>query len=395
MPGTRINALSALAEPTQRTDRHFVGRDGELYRQDVSAVRGGLIHRHGIKVVKPTASDFGTWIDQGTATIADVGGALRIESVHAGTTFRFNAALRNLPSGNWDVQIGCRKRSMFKNYLWAGIILRESATGKAESFMWMHRGLMSSAWASATSYQGDRNSQFEFHNQLWFRGRKFSATQWAWYFSLDGSLWCHFDTNTITNFLTTAPDQWGIMIQPVNEGGPNNSCAMDVFHWGEGADIDINAGVPTYGNPGGTGDRTSLITVTTDVALGDGTINNLVDGGFNNDFNDALTPVNAQSGKQITFQFPHPKVITEAKWFQNAAQANGTWKWHGSNDGVTFTDLSATFILDDTTSAAGGTVMGDLSANATAFPYYRIQQTAGTISSAQRWKEIEFKIMSG
>ena len=26
----------------------------------------------------------------------------------------------------------------------------------------------------------------------------------------------HFDTNTITNFLTTAPDQWGIMIQPVN-----------------------------------------------------------------------------------------------------------------------------------------------------------------------------------
>jgi hypothetical protein len=185
------------------------------------------------------------------------------------------------------------------------------------------------------------------------------------------------------------------MIQPVNEGGPNNSCAMDVFHWGEGADIDINAGVPTYGNPGGTGDRTSLITVTTDVALGDGTINNLVDGGFNNDFNDALTPVNAQSGKQITFQFPHPKVITEAKWFQNAAQANGTWKWHGSNDGVTFTDLSATFILDDTTSAAGGTVMGDLSANATAFPYYRIQQTAGTISSAQRWKEIEFKIMSG
>ena len=40
MAGTRINALSALAEPTQRTDRHFVGRDGELYRQDVSAVRG-------------------------------------------------------------------------------------------------------------------------------------------------------------------------------------------------------------------------------------------------------------------------------------------------------------------------------------------------------------------
>src|SRR6476469_5218185 len=143
MVGTRINALSALAEPTQRTDQHFVGRDGELYRQQVSAVRGGLVHRHGIQLVKPTASDFSTWVNQGTATLTDVGNALRIESAHAGTTFRFNAALRNLPSGNWDVQIGCRKRSMFKNQLWSGIILRESATGKAESLMWMNRGIMS------------------------------------------------------------------------------------------------------------------------------------------------------------------------------------------------------------------------------------------------------------
>src|SRR4029079_10183700 len=177
------------------------------------------------------------------------------------------------------------------------------------------------------------------------------------------------------------------MIQPVNEGAPNNSCAMDVFHWAEGTDLDINAGVPTYGNPGGTGDRTSLITVTTNVTLGDGTINNLVDGGFNNDATDALTPSNGQSGKKIIFQFAHPKVITAAKWFQNAAQANGTWKWQGSNDGASFTDLSATFTLDDSTSGAGGTVIGDFSANASAFSYYRMQQAAGTISSAQRWKE--------
>ena len=55
--------------------------------------------------------------------------------------------------------------------------------------------------------------------------------------------------------------------------------------------------------------------------------------------------------------------------------------------------LSATFTLEDSTSGAGGTVIGDLSANGAAFSYYRMQQAAGTISSAQRWKEIEFKIM--
>jgi hypothetical protein len=79
----------------------------------------------------------------------------------------------------------------------------------------------------------------------------------------------------------------------------------------------------------------------------------------------------------------------------NIPQANGTWKWQASNDGVSFTDLSSTFTLDDSTSAAGGTSIGDLSANGAAFSYYRMQQLAGTISSAQRWKEIEFKIMRG
>ena len=131
------------------------------------------------------------------------------------------------------------------------------------------------------------------------------------------------------------------------------------------------------------------------LTFGDGTINNLVDGGFNNDATDALTPINGQSGKHVTFQFPHPKVITEAKWFQNGGQANGTWKWQGSNDGSSFTDIGATFTLNDSTLAAGGTVIGDLSASATGFSHYRMQQAAGTISSAQRWKEIEFKIMRG
>ena len=318
MAGTRVNCPPPFLS-RQRTDRHFVGRDGELYRQDLSAVRGGLVHRHGIKIVKPTASDFGTWVNQGTATLADAGNAMRIESAHAGTTFRFNAALRTLPSGNWDVQIGCRKRSMFKNYHFAGIILRESATGKAETFMWMNRGLISAAWANATAYQGDRNSQFEFHNQLWFRGQKFSATQWAWYFSLDGSLWCHFDTNAITNFLTTAPDQSGHHDpagqrrrpeQPVRHGCLPLGGRHRPRHQRWRADL---------WKPGGTGDRTSLITVTTDVTLGDGTINNLVDGGFNNDATDALTPDStANQASRLRSSSRTRRSSPQAKWLQNA-----------------------------------------------------------------------------
>jgi hypothetical protein len=236
--------------------------------------------------------------------------------------------------------------------------------------MFMNRGLITSRWTSATVYSADRTSQFEFHHDVWFRVKKANG-RLEWYFSLDGVVWCHWENTNLTDFFTTAPDQWGIMISAVNTGTPNNDVTLDVFHWAEGANLDVHPLTPTYGNPQGTGNRTSDITVTTTATISSGTMDNLVDGGFNNDATDAVLLNNAQSGRSITFQFPNAKIVTEAKWFQNAAQSNGTWKWQGSNDGSSFTDLSATFTLDDATAGAGGTVIGDLSANTTAYLYYR------------------------
>lgn len=398
MAGTRINDLAALSEPTVRSDRQFVGRSSDAYRQDVSAIRGGILRRKGLlsaELVKPTSGNFNTWVNQGSATLTDVGYALQLAAPHAGTSFRINAAVRTLPSGNWDVRVGARKRSMYKNYHFAGIILRESATGKCVDFKFQDDGLSSGAWSTSTNYLGDNTANAEFHNTVWFRARKFSSTQFAFFFSLDGSLWVHWDTISLTTFFTTAPDQWGIFIQPVNESVPNNDVRADFFHWQEGANVDLTANVPAYANDAGSRDRTAVITVTTDASLVDGTINNLVDGGFNNDSTDAIQVTNGQSGRHVTFQFSEAKVITAAKWFQNAAQSNGTWKWQGSNNGSSFTDISSTFTLDDATGGVGGTVIGDLSANVTAYSYYRMLQTAGTTSNAQRWREIEFKIMKG
>jgi hypothetical protein len=159
--------------------------------------------------------------------------------------------------------------------------------------------------------------------------------------------------------------------------------------------IDSGAGVyqtPSYANAGGTGDRTSIITVTTDATLGgsSGPASTLVNGLKANGAANACWVVTGQSNRRFRFSFGHRVLITEAKWFQNGPSAQGgTWKWLGTDDGVAMTDLCSSFTLDG---QATGLVIGNLSANTTGFKFYDLQQTGGNTSDSPWFWECEFKI---
>lgn len=153
----------------------------------------------------------------------------------------------------------------------------------------------------------------------------------------------------------------------------------------------------SYANPGGTGDRTATITVTTDASLGgsSGPASKLVDGNKANGSGSAIWFVNGQSGRRIVFNFTGlgaKQIIDEAKWYQNGPTAHGTWKWQRSDDGSSWVDLSAPFTLDG---GGVGDVIGDLSANVNAYWYYSILQTSGTTSDSPWDWEIEFKLEAG
>ncbi len=147
------------------------------------------------------------------------------------------------------------------------------------------------------------------------------------------------------------------------------------------------AATPSYVNYGGRGVRASLITITTTVAFSSGNSGQLINGTHNSE----AWFTSAQTLRRLSFDFGvgKSKVVTEAKWFQDGTNAQGTWKWQGSNDGSSWVDISATFTLSG---AVAGTVMGDLSANATGYRHYSLLQTAGTTTSAVYTKEIEFKL---
>lgn len=147
-----------------------------------------------------------------------------------------------------------------------------------------------------------------------------------------------------------------------------------------------------YTTPDSTGDRTSRITVTSNASIGGGDPTRLVDGVKSNGAGSAVFVNNAQTNPMFfTFDFGTPRVVTEAKWYQNGSSAQpGLWKWRGSNNGTTWTDLSATFVLN---AGNTGAVIGDISANQTAYRYYQIIQTttAGGNDTPWLW-EIEFKV---
>ena len=147
--------------------------------------------------------------------------------------------------------------------------------------------------------------------------------------------------------------------------------------------------VPSYSNPGGMGDRTASITVSETMTYHFPTGANgytLVDG-KKDQFALYFSAVDV-TGKYIRFDFATWKRITEALWSQDATQTHGTWKWQGSDNASSWTDIGASFTLGGSTAQTITT----LSANILAYRYYQLIGVSGTASDSPWLREVEFKI---
>jgi hypothetical protein len=144
---------------------------------------------------------------------------------------------------------------------------------------------------------------------------------------------------------------------------------------------------------GGCGIRTSIITVTTDAAI-TGNINHLVNGNLVSTgalyVGDTFFTNNTDAGKNITFDFgaSSSPVIAGYVWMQGGAGGHGTWSFQGSPNNSTWTNLSTGINL-------GGTVPTIVTfANSTGYRYYRLLQTAGTTNNGPFIEQIMFNMPS-
>lgn len=143
-----------------------------------------------------------------------------------------------------------------------------------------------------------------------------------------------------------------------------------------------------YDNPGGKGDRTASVTMTTSASLLSGGMTFLINGTFGNDgwFNGS-----AAAGAWLQFQLSSARVITGLKLYQSWGATHGTWKPQGSNDGSSWTDLD----IEQTLGGSSTTSEIAFYSNTTAYIYYRILGISGNTSSSPWIQEIEFKIDGG
>lgn len=146
----------------------------------------------------------------------------------------------------------------------------------------------------------------------------------------------------------------------------------------------------SYANPGGTGDRTASITVSTTLGT-TGTLNHLVNGNLTE--TDFFYNGEAVSGKVLKFDFGVGvrKIIDTFRWKQSTNNAQGNWQWFGSNDDSSYVALGAAF---DLTSTVGGVIkeFTEPAGNTTGYRYYKMVGQSGNTSSSPWVQEIEFKI---
>ena len=150
------------------------------------------------------------------------------------------------------------------------------------------------------------------------------------------------------------------------------------------------SGTPAYGNAGGTGNRTSIITVSTDISTV-GALTELIEGAFQ-DGTFWFSANTAITGEYLRFDFGSgvSKIITEAKWYQGTApNTQGVWQWQGSDNASDWTDIGGTFTLG----GAGTQTQTELVANSVGYRYYQLFGISGNAGPFPTYiREIEFKI---
>ena len=139
------------------------------------------------------------------------------------------------------------------------------------------------------------------------------------------------------------------------------------------------------------GDRSASITVTSSVGLfASGSASGLVNGSAYEDTQYFSSGLSASS-HWIKFDFGAPRKITEAKWFQSHITSHGSWKWQGSNDDSSYTDVGTSFTLGTTTPQTHTSLNG----NTVAYRYWKLVGVSGTTSSSPWINECEFKLNDG
>lgn len=153
----------------------------------------------------------------------------------------------------------------------------------------------------------------------------------------------------------------------------------------------------SYSNSGGTGDRTSSITVSSNITWDSGTNSNFVDGATGNNSTDSVdTPGTIAVNDYVQFDFGsgNKVYIDEIKSRAPGYPSTniGDWDIEASNNGSSWTSQHSSWTLAH---SSGESTQAFTPTSDEGFRYWRIKKVTSSASVNIWWAEIEFKIAPG
>jgi hypothetical protein len=242
--------------------------------------------------------------------------------------------------------------------------------------------------------------------QFWFASKKIideakfyqGGTQthgtWQWQGSDDATSWTNIGSTftlggvTTQTITTLSGNTTAYLYYRVNQTGGTTNGGPYVHEFEFKID---EGGTTSYLHSLGSGNRVGLITITSTGITWTTDANHIINGSFTGEsfWNSA-----AVAGHSLAFNFGAAYIIQEARFYFDSSSNQGDWKFQGSNDGTTYTDLSGTITLGLGTVISGGilTTIGGFISNVTAYQHYRLLGISGNRTNGPYEKEIEFMV---
>lgn len=184
--------------------------------------------------LKPPVNADYAWINQGSATVTDLGDAIALFGP-AGTGPNIHLRKKTAPATPYTVEIALLSGLTLNDFYSVGFVWRQSSDGKLVTF---HLELSAAAcsfavakWNSPTSFSATYTSlQPRTGYPLLFLKAQDTGTNRICSFSADGQNWAQLHTVGRTDFMTADEVGFGIKIQ---NGSLAGGAVMTLVNWKE------------------------------------------------------------------------------------------------------------------------------------------------------------------
>jgi hypothetical protein len=179
----------------------------------------------------PLASDF-SWVNQGGSVVADDDDDGMYIDNEPETFYNWRCLVKSVPPAPYSVTVGMIVNSLPVNYVAAGLVLRESSSGKLITLGPFHDQVVYIAgfrWSSPTAYSGSYlfSTMGRNFDKIFLRISD-DETNRIFAFSNDGRNFIQVYSVSRTNFID--PDQIGVSLL---SGQTGYKVGLKIFHWAQ------------------------------------------------------------------------------------------------------------------------------------------------------------------